>query len=112
MHFSSMHLPLMHGACAVLALLMAIALLSTQALNPLCARILGCNCVLFSIQHMFAAITFSELTPQLTIFRATLAMLLGPALFVYFISALNPEKLKQKKTVTSPLTCIADDRGS
>lgn len=81
----------------VLTLLIAISLLSTRAIKPLCARILGFNYLLFSIQNLLATLIFSEVWPQGIVLRATLALFIGPALYFYFCSVMTTSKLKLKQ---------------
>ncbi len=83
-------------ASTLLTLFIAISLLSTRALNPLCARILGANYLLSSVQHLLAVVVFSETWPQVSVIRAHLAMFLGPALFLYFSTVLGHKALKQQ----------------
>lgn len=84
-------------ASTLFTLFIAIGLLSTRALNPLCARILGAIYLLFFVQHLLAVIVFSDLYPQAAVLRGILAMLLGPALYLYFNSVLASEKFKLKQ---------------
>lgn len=81
-------------AAALLSLFIAISLLSTRALKPQSARILGANYLLFSIQNLLAVLIFSEIWSQAVVIRASLAMMVGPALFFYFKCVLAPEGSK------------------
>lgn len=79
---------------ALLCLLLAVGLLTSRALNPICARILGANYVLFALQAALAVMIFTDLWPKAALLRAQLAMLLGPALYIYVLSALSPHSFK------------------
>lgn len=75
---------------SIFCLLLAISLVCSRAMNPLCARILGANFALFSVQYFFAFLIF-HLDYHWAVYpRVALAMLVGPLLFAYFVSVLRP----------------------
>lgn len=78
------------SASTLLCLLLAMALLSSRALRPQCARLLGLNYVLFALQGALGVMVFTGFWPEAGLVRAVSAMLLGPALYAYFVSALRP----------------------
>lgn len=86
-----------HIASTLLTLFIAISLLSTRASNPLSARILGGNYLLFSLQNLLAIFVFTDVWPQAAGIRGIIAMLLGPALFLYFSSVLTSKEPTAKQ---------------
>lgn len=84
-------------ASALITFFIAISLLSSRAGKPLCARILGVNYLLSSVQYLLATVVFSGAWPEAAIMRAHFALLLGPALYLYFVSVLDPNALKLKR---------------
>ena len=83
---------------SILCLQLAISLVSSRAINPLCARILGANFALFSVQHFLAFLIFDVGWTWATYPRVALAMLIGPLMFAYFVSVLCPNRLHKKPT--------------
>lgn len=81
------------GLSSAFCLLLAVGLLTSRALNPLCARLLGLNYLLIALQGALGLAVFTGVWPQAALIRVVIAMLLGPALYAYFISALRPAKL-------------------
>lgn len=75
-------------ANAVLCLLMAVQLLSMSAMRPTPKRLLALNCLLYAHQSLALVIIFnSNVDRSLSGFgftRPLFAMLLGPALYLYF----------------------------
>ncbi len=75
-------------ANAVLCLLMAVQLLSMSAMRPTPKRLLALNCLLYAHQSLALVIIFnSNIDRSLSGFgftRPLFAMLLGPALYLYF----------------------------
>lgn len=83
------------GLSTLFCLLLAIGLITSRALNPLCARMLGVNYLLFTVQGALGVMVFTGFWPQAVFPRVLIAMLLGPALYGYFISALSPQDFKR-----------------
>ncbi|MBU2885615.1 helix-turn-helix domain-containing protein [Gilvimarinus agarilyticus] len=75
---------------AVMCAIIATGFLSSRALNPSCARWLGCNYSLFAVQTALGVLVFTNVWPEAAFVRAQCAMLLGPALYAYFASVLRP----------------------
>ena len=100
-----------HLTSALLTLFIATSLISCRALKPVCARILGVIYLLFCVQNVLAVCAFSDMWPQAVAIRALLAMLIGPALLLYFNHVLELKKLKQPHLflhlLPLPVTAIA-----
>lgn len=71
-------------ANALLCLLLAVQLLGMNALRPAPKRILGLNYLLYAHQSMMLIAILSGFGQSLSYMRPAVAMLLGPALYVYF----------------------------
>lgn len=78
-------------------LLLAVALGTSRALSPLCARLLSLNYAVYAIQNLLAAALFSDAWPAAAPIRALLATTLGPLLYLYYLSALRPAALKSRR---------------
>lgn len=85
-----------YSASSILTFMIAISLLSSRASTPQCARILGCNYLLFCLLNLLAVMALTGLWPQATYIRGTLAMLLGPAMYFYFDNVLMQRNSKSK----------------
>lgn len=70
----------------VLCLLLAGHWLLSRALRPLAARTLGANYLLYACQSLLAVLALSDVWEPAQALRATLAMLLGPALYGYYLT--------------------------
>ena len=71
-------------ANALLCLLLAVQLLGMNALRPVPKRILGLNYLLYAHQSIMLVAIFSGFGQNLSYMRPAVAMLLGPALYLYF----------------------------
>ena len=71
-------------ANALLCLLLALQLLVMNALRPVPKRILGLNYLLYAHQSIMLVAILSGFGQNLSYLRPAVAMLLGPALYVYF----------------------------
>jgi AraC-like DNA-binding protein len=83
-----------YGLSAVLCLLVAVSFLTTRAQSPLCARVLATNYLLYGFQNVLATMLFSGIWAEAGIIRAVGAMALGPAMYAYYISVLDPTSLQ------------------
>lgn len=83
-----------YGLSTVLCLLVAVSFLTTRAKSPLCARVLAANYLLYGFQSVLATLLLSGVWPEAGIIRAVGAMALGPALYAYYMSVLDPMALR------------------
>lgn len=84
----------LYGLSTVLCLLVAVSFLTTRAESPLCARVLAANYLLYGFQSVLATLLHSGVWPEAGIIRAVGAMALGPALYAYYMSVLDPVALR------------------
>ena len=71
-------------ANALLCLLLAVQLLAMTAMRPIPKRLLGLNYLLYAHQSIMLVAILTGHAQTLTYMRPAVAMLLGPALYVYF----------------------------
>lgn len=83
------------GLNTVLCLLVAVSFLTTRAENPLCARVLASNYFLFGFQSVLATLLLFGIWPEAGVIRAVGAMALGPAMYAYYMSVLDPTALQK-----------------
>lgn len=88
-------------ANAVLCVLMAAQLLSMTAMRPMPKRLLAFNCLLYAHQSLALVVilngTFARGLNGFGLTRPLFAMLLGPALYVYFSCVhRNPSQIKAR----------------
>lgn len=83
-------------ASSLVCALLALHLLSSTALKPAAARWLGANFLLYSFNSAFGCLALLSLNSNWNpffILRATSAMLLGPALYFYYLVVLKQERM-------------------
>ncbi len=90
-------LGLLQLGSSIICLLLAVSLVSTRAMNPLCARILGANFALSSAQLFLAFLVFDWGLAWLVYLRVVLALLIGPLLLAYFVSVLSPSRWRKAR---------------
>ena len=71
---------------AIICLLLAVGFLFSKKLQVLPARLLGINYGLIAIQNFLAVLVFSFSWEIAMLLRASLAMLIAPAIYVYYAS--------------------------
>ena len=86
-----------YGLSAVLCLLVSVSFLTTRAENPLCARVLGASYLLYGFQSALATLLLSGFWPEAAVVRTICAMALGPALYAYYLSVLDPVALRNHR---------------
>jgi AraC-like DNA-binding protein len=86
------HLQIANG---LLCLLLAAQLLFMRALRPTPMRVLGCICLLYAHQSLMLVATLTGHTWGFSFMRPLVAMLLGPAMYVYFCTVRRPNSSLQ-----------------
>jgi len=84
-------------ASGLFCALLAISLLSSRAIKPLCARLLGANYLLCAWQNLLGAAAFSGLWPSAGLIRPMSAMALGPLWYCFYLSVVAPQRLRPRE---------------
>lgn len=78
----------------LLCVLLAIGLLSSRAVAPLCARMLGANYLLWAWQNLLGAAVLSGFWPAAGLIRPMSAMAVGPLMVCFYLSVMAPQRLR------------------
>lgn len=87
----------LHLANALLCLLLAAHFLFMDATRPTPKRLLGLNFALYAHQSIALVALLNGYTQSLQLLRPAVAMLLGPALYVYFACVQRPDNQLRAK---------------